>query len=474
MNCGRILKKMVLSDVLLILFAFASFSQQNDLAGIDTSWFTSDKNYNLILAAEKGDSAVVAYLIAGKADVDVETWEGVTPLIYASQNGYLSVVKMLAEAGANSNHRADDGGTALSAAIKFNHGYVADYLLLHGADPDIPDYYGATPLMYAAAYNLYEMADILLYYGAHVSLKDNYGNAALHVAALTGSLETAELLAEIKDSIDVADNQGFTPLMTAASVGDSAMCALLLEKGASTTVLNNKGYDPLSVALVNGHFNLVPIFVEHGSDVNQWISISRKTIDLVPRHSDAWKYLYKAGARPAFLPSFGSASAGVGFIVNADDIMPGVFLGFKDRRYGLELQSALYMRPWFLPVLSEPRENITYQFNERRYIWSGTLAGNFNLIRRPDYSAGIFVSSGMGYTWGRYAGVARRPLNKYFVTCAGGIFYKKGNWEIKCGYSYLPLPEQTVAAGRLEILARYSFSLSSNKKGKKIIPWLNE
>lgn len=474
MHFGRVLKRMVLQHVLLIQFAVASFSQQNHLAIMDTSWFTSDKNYNLLLAAEKGDSAVVAYLIAEKADVDAETWEGVTPLMYASQNGYLSVVKMLTEAGANIHHRADDGGTALFAAIKFGHGYVADYLLLHGANPDVPDNYGATPLMYAAAYNLLEMADILLYYGAKVSLKDYYGNAALHVAALTGSLETAELLAEMKDCIDVLDNQEFTPLMIAACVGDSAMCALLLGKGASTKILNNKGYNALSVALVNGHFNLVPMFVEYGSNVNQWTSISRKTIDLIPRHSNAWEYLYKAGARPAFLPSYGSVSTGVGFIVNTDDIMPGVFLGLKDRRYRLELQTALFMRPWFLPVLSEPRENITYQFNERRYIWSGTVARNFNLIKKSDYSVGIFINAGMGYTWGRYAGVSRKPLNKYFVNCAGGIIYTKGNWEMKCGYSYFPVPAKTVAAGRLEISARFFISLSSDKKSKKIIPWLND
>lgn len=472
MTCGRLLKRMVIYDVFMILLAVEAFSQKNDYAVMDTSWFTSDKNYNLILAAEKGDSVTVAYLLEEKADVDAETWEGVTPLIYASQNGYLSVVKMLVESGASINHRADDGGTALSTAIKFGHGYVADYLLLQGADPDLPDFYGVTPLMYAAAYNLYEMADILLYYGAHVSLKDNYGNAALHVAALAGSLETAELLAEIKDSIDIRDNQGFTPLMMAASVGDSAMCALLLEKGANTQVLNNKGYDALSVALLNGHFNLAQIFVDHGSDVNQWLSISRKTIDLVPRHSDTWKYLYAAGARPAFLPSINFVSIGIGFITNTNDIMPGFILGFKDRRYRLEFQSALYIRPWFLPVLSEPREDITYQLNERRSIWLGTVARNFNIITKPDYSAGFFVSTGMGYTWGRYAGLTRRPLNKYFLTFAGGIVYKKGNWEMKCGYSYIPLSVPTVASGRLEMTARYSFSLSSERKGKKIIPWL--
>ncbi|MGB9746988.1 MAG: ankyrin repeat domain-containing protein [Bacteroidales bacterium] len=472
MTSGRILKRLTFSVVFLILLICSSAAQTNYSAGMDTSWFTSDQNYNLILAAEQGDSASVAFFIGRKADVNAETWEGVTPLIYASQNGYLPVVKILVEAGANLNHRADDGGTALSAAIKFNHGYIADYLLLHGADPDIPDSYGVTPLMYAAAYNLHEMADILLYYGAHVSLKDNYGNAALHVAALVGSLETASLLAEIKDSIDIKDNQGFTPLMTAASVGDSAMCALLLEKGASLAALNNKGYDPLSVALINGQFHLVTMFVEHGSDVNQWISVSRKTIDLVPRHSAVWEYLYAAGARPAFLPSFGFFSTGVGFAVNSNDILPAVFLGVKDRRYGLELQTALYLRPWLLPVLTETRDNITYQFNERRFIWTGTVGKNFNIVRKPVYSAGIFVSAGMGYTWGRYAGVSRKPLNTYFVNYSAGIVVKKRNWEVKGGYSYLPVPVQTIAPARLEVAARYSFSLASEKKSRRIIPWL--
>lgn len=465
----------------IFLYCFLSFlslaqlfPQDRIVVRSDTSWFTSDRDYNLILAAEKGDSAVVAMLIEKNADANAETWEGVTPLIYASQNGFLAIVKMLVEAGADINHQADDGGTALISAVKFNHGHVVDFLLMHGADPDIRDGFGVTALMYAAAYNHYEMADILLYYDANTTLKDFYGNTALHVAAYTGSLETAELIAELIDSIDVRNNQGFTPLMIAASIGDSAMCALLLRKGADPNMLNHQGHDALSIALLNGHYSLAPMFVNFGSNINQWFSVSRKTIDLIPRHSPTWEYLYSSGARPAFLPSFGSTSVGLATVFNLDDFMMGFFLGIKDRRYGVELQTKLFMRSWNIPILSETPDNILYQFKERRYIWTGSLSRNFYFIRKSSEAAGLCFSAGFGYTWGRYAGASRRPVNKYFFNPAGGIAIKKGAWEIKCLYAHTPLNVISIAPGRIELSVSYSFFLPSEKTRKIIIPWLHE
>ena len=83
----------------------------------DTAVNNMNVDYYLILGASEGDSALVHRLIDSGANVNAETYEGVTPLMYASQGGYNSIVKLLIDKGASVDGSASNGYTALISAI---------------------------------------------------------------------------------------------------------------------------------------------------------------------------------------------------------------------------------------------------------------------------------------------------------------------------------------------------------------------
>lgn len=116
---------------------------------------------------ERGDSAVVAALIAGRADVNARAdldhiyGPGATPLywsIYANPDP--AVLELLVRAGADVNARAESGWTPLHLAALRNP-VLFPILLELGADPDATDRYGKTPVDYAVKNPWLEGWDVL-------------------------------------------------------------------------------------------------------------------------------------------------------------------------------------------------------------------------------------------------------------------------------------------------------------------------
>jgi ankyrin repeat protein len=89
----------------------------------------------LVIAAERGELAVVRALIGWGADVTRGANRGDTALIGAARAGHKAIVEALLEAKADPNVANRDGKTALAMAVERRHMAVVDTLLSRGTTP---------------------------------------------------------------------------------------------------------------------------------------------------------------------------------------------------------------------------------------------------------------------------------------------------------------------------------------------------
>ena len=99
-------------------------------------------------AALKGYTSVVT-LLAKRADCNVRSAAGITPLLQAAASGHIDVVRTLLGAGADPNIAASEGWTPLHKAVANGHADVVRELLLAGASPAAEHADGTTPIRLA-------------------------------------------------------------------------------------------------------------------------------------------------------------------------------------------------------------------------------------------------------------------------------------------------------------------------------------
>ncbi len=131
------------------------------------------KRYSpLLKAAEAGDTAKIAKLLARGEPVNCRDRYGFTPLHLAIQGRHTEAALLLIERGADVNAAGDEATPPLSLAAMRELVEVARALLDRGAEVDARDDRGATPLMWAANRGAIETARLLLDRGADPNAQD--------------------------------------------------------------------------------------------------------------------------------------------------------------------------------------------------------------------------------------------------------------------------------------------------------------
>jgi ankyrin repeat protein len=180
--------KRILFSIVCISLVSAAF------AGTDVS----DKNDQLIQAAEDGNLTAAQAAIANGADVNTRLI-GTTALMVASYQGHTDIVKLLLEKGVDVNSKATENNiTALFPASQNGHTEVVKLLLGKGADVNAKATSdGATALWMASQNGHTEVVKLLLERGANVNVKKTDDDAtALYVASQNGHTEVVKLLLE--------------------------------------------------------------------------------------------------------------------------------------------------------------------------------------------------------------------------------------------------------------------------------------
>jgi ankyrin repeat protein len=270
--------KSIAAAGLLAVLGFATLGAQSSPAT------PQDRMYAAIRA---GDTAAVAALLQGGADVNMKDRRGgATPLMNAAAFGSVETIRLLLDKGADVNARSASNATALMWA-------AADLekvrlLVDKGADVNAVSELGHTPLILAAmSGHSSEIVRLLLSRHANpkqVAQADRM--SPLIGAAKAADLDSIRQLVEAGGDVNGADLGGMTPLIYAAANGNLPAVQLLLAKRANVNAVSAPpGTIPnshvkngitqignftalLAAAATSGSAPIVEALIAAGADVN--------------------------------------------------------------------------------------------------------------------------------------------------------------------------------------------------------------
>jgi len=449
-----------------------------DTTRIDTSdYIPSYDDYNLLVAAHKGYNSEVLRLLNKGADVDADTNEGVTPLMYAADNGDMQTTRILVLNGADINRKPHNGVTALLSSIFINHLDIAEFLIRNGANINDTDAQGISPLMYAVIYNYPVLYDMLIYYGADIHQTDNEGNNPLILAVFMNNPEIVEIFLDQNANVNSEDKNGFTPLMLAAQNGDTAIMNLLINKQADLNAKNKYGNTALSLAVKNGHIEAVNLLIRNETGQHSVYKGKDNLRDLAKKfnHKNMVGILKQHGFRGTIAPNLDIYSIGTGFNLNFNDFMVGINAGIQDTKYNIRAHMGYYTRPFAKRILLQDSEDTYFQFWEKRSLVS---VGFEKLFSIKSFTNNRFFAITIGmdgiFTYGRnYRGSIREPDKNFKISPTSGLIWGMDYLQIVAKYSLLDLDTFKVSPHRAVIGVQYIFDRRKKRYKDKQIEWLD-
>lgn len=404
--------------------------------------------FEMVMAAWKGDSAYTIRLLKEGADVNSVSYDGISALMYAVQEGHLAVVKILAANGANLNYTYSGLLPALTSAVAKDRFEIARYLLHKGANPNLGDDKENTPLLYAAAYGNLRMLKLLLAYKADPSMKNYSGESPLWYAAYNGDRMAAYELLLAGADINIKDKLGNTPLMIASMYNDTAMINYLLLNKADMSQTSNREMDALDYAVLHSRWEAFKTLSVYRKPDQKEIRLLKKSAIANGNYPllDSVKTISKS---PWLLPYIASMSLSYESVFTWNDMMFSPFLIWHENRYRLAFRMGWSARYWRNRVDFIYKEN-TYQFWERR---NDFYAGIEKKIRiNPTESinhSALYAGIQANYSVIRYRGMAYRPepgftFSPYVGYALTGRF---GGYGIR--YLYYPTGDTGLSPHRL-------------------------
>ncbi|MCC6625724.1 MAG: CHAT domain-containing protein [Deltaproteobacteria bacterium] len=173
-------------------------------------------------------------------DLGARDCTGASALIVAAERGEAAIVRALLARGADPLAANLRGQTALHRAAWYGQGDVMRALLAHRAAPlplvEAMDDHGRTPLMLAVEGDQPEAAALLVAAGASTHPVDRAGASALVIAGRLGRARLVPVLAGAGASFDARDREGRSALEHAIIQGHGATLEALVAAGAKVEV----------------------------------------------------------------------------------------------------------------------------------------------------------------------------------------------------------------------------------------------
>jgi ankyrin repeat protein/L-ascorbate metabolism protein UlaG (beta-lactamase superfamily) len=176
-------------------------------------------------------------LIEMGADVKIKSKEGANAIIYALFFGSKDLIEPILDSGQDVNERYLGGVTMIQGAAAMGQLNAMKILLERGADLNAISDRGETALYFGVRQGRTEIVDWLFSNGARAQSKiEGSERNLLHLATLNGYTDIAELLVDNGVEIDATDASGKTALQYAEKYGHKKIAVLLKKHGADITL----------------------------------------------------------------------------------------------------------------------------------------------------------------------------------------------------------------------------------------------
>lgn len=431
-------------------------------SGLLSAQEVDEKEFDLIEAAEKGNTGKVLTLLNDSINPNVNDYGGMTALHYATQNGHLQTVKALVLNGALVNKNNYEYQTPLHLAVHFNHLDIAEFLVQHEASINSRDQYGLSPLFYSSAYGDFIMTDMFLFYSKGESVTDPDGRTPFLAAVWGGHLANAELLLKYFAKVTETDDDENTALHLAVLNEDLEMIDSLLSWGCNLEAENEAGYTPLDLAILENNYNVIDHMVNSGADVNHKARRGMNSIDLVltdTKNPNVIVLLEEAGAKRNKRIAFTQTAISTTFHTAFQDAFSVLKFEIWEPKYGIGVGLGASQRLGRIKVFSPLDDNTRYQFRETRTGFQAGIKKQFSLFRiSRKNKIGMNLGVDAAYFIGHNKASEDRPSNFFTALPYTGIYWQSGSWQLGFEALYQDMKTYQLSDMRFGISVAFRFN----------------
>jgi ankyrin repeat protein len=436
--------------------------------------YTDALNLNLMIAASQGYSSEIIRLVKKGADINAETSEGATPLIFAvSNNKPLAVITILAYKPQLDKVTKNDE-TALMIAVKNRYPELAEALIREGADINHTDKFGATPLHHASINGYIEVADLLIYYEADLNLKTIQGTTPLIASVWSGHTDITDLLVQGGANTEEADNEGYTPYLMAAYFGDTLVMDILQKHGANIYATNKSNNNALSLAISSGNTSVAQYLLRKGDKwQNQGKAVNLYSVAAKYRRTEMINILKNNDIPGKLKREIDQISLSLSSRFFFHDFYTGLNLSFKEPYFNGGLVFGIDTKLWYSRLLIKNRENIFFQYMDRGSVVYAGVFKDFALTDYPDrYNWYLSTSLTAGYSIGNnLKGTYISTNEKIKIIPSVSLKITKMNLSYFTGLEYVNTPFYKNGPVWIRLGASYNYFFDNVRTKIKPIKW---
>ena len=228
---------------------------------------------SLMLAIEHGhDNVVHALLSDPQCLVDAKRQNGLTALHFSCKSGNVGLVRTLVKHRANVNVRTGSGDTPLLLAIKHGHDNVVHALTDYNCEVYAKDKNAYTALLHLSCERGYVgiVRTILTGHKANVNARTDSDATPLLLAIEHGRDNVVyALLSDSQCLVNAKHQNGFTALHFSCKSGNVGLVRILVKHKANVDARTNSGDTPLHVAALYGQLQVtIALIHEFNCDIN--------------------------------------------------------------------------------------------------------------------------------------------------------------------------------------------------------------